>query len=240
MPEQNSDSEHFADAAVNVTPKSDGSWLMAAVEKIAIAPEEARAIVARYRRQIKENGNTISDRAITDLIVKKIIARYAKLAAASGGTTSLAGVVPGLGTAATIIAGGGTDLALCMKFQVDMTLCLCMAINDEMSDEDAKHMSYVIVLAGAIEHATAPWGRKITSKAFAKMVDRYLKGQILKTIKALFAAVGIIFTKKALQKAIPFGVGVAFGASLNFGLTKFIGNTARDFLWLEHEKMAKS
>jgi hypothetical protein len=38
-----------------------------------------------------------------------------------------------------------------MKLQIDMTMCLAVAINGKVSNEDAKHMSYIIALYGSLE-----------------------------------------------------------------------------------------
>ena len=41
---------------------------------------------------------------------------------------------------------------------------------------------------------------------------------------------GVTFTRKALEKSIPFGIGVIIGASANKGLTIYVGSKAIDFL----------
>ncbi|WP_204304959.1 hypothetical protein, partial [Stenotrophomonas maltophilia] len=50
-------------------------------------------------------------------------------------------------------------------------------------------------------------------------------------LKELFKKIGITFTRKALEKAIPFGIGVVIGSGANYALTKYVGNTARS--WFE-------
>jgi len=89
-------------------------------------------------------------------------------------------------------------------------------------------MSYVIALCGALEKSATIQGGKLASKAGVAMVNKYLKGAVLQTIKQLFKAVGVTFTKSALTKAIPFGIGVAFGSAAGYGLTRYVGATARD------------
>lgn len=81
-----------------------------------------------------------------------------------------------------------------------------------------------------MEQAASAGTTRIASKAGVKMLNEYLKGPALTTIKELFKLVGIHFTKTAAAKAIPFGIGVAIGATANYGLTRYVGSCAIDCL----------
>lgn len=107
------------------------SSLMKMVEAIAISPEDARALVFQYQSQIMEELPDASKPDIDNIIIDKIISRYCKLAAVSGATTSLSGIIPGVGTVVAASAGGIADASICMKLQIDMTMCLAIAINDK-------------------------------------------------------------------------------------------------------------
>ncbi len=216
-------------------PDDDGSRLMKAVHVIAINPKGARKIVSDYTEQIRKKSSNKDDSAWKTLVANKIIDRYSKLSAISGGTTSLAGVVPGIGTAVALTGGALADTALSVKFQVDMVMCLALLYKDSLSDEDAIHMSYIVALCGALEKTATVQGTRIASKAGVAMVNKYLKGAVLQTIKELFKAIGVTFTKSALTKAIPFGVGVAIGSAAGYGMTRYVGATARDMFELPVE-----
>lgn len=218
--------------------EANDSALMKIVQAIAIAPEDARVVVQDYERQLRAAKPRLSDEEIQSQVIKKIISRYAKLAATTGGATALAGVIPGIGTAISVFGGSAADISACIKFQIDMTMCLAIAINKELSNEDAKHLSYLIALYGSLEQAASTGTTKLASKAGVKMLDRYLRGPVLVTIKELFQKVGITFTKTAAGKAIPFGVGVAIGASANYALTRYIGKTAVDILRIHADEAA--
>lgn len=124
---------------------------------------------------------------------------------------------------------------MCVKFQVDMTMCLAIAIYDKLSNEDAKHLSYVIALAGTIEQVVSKGATKFAGRAGVRIVERYLTGATLLTVKELFKRVGIVFARTSLTKAIPFGVGVLVGAGTNYALTKFVGRAAVNALRVHHE-----
>jgi hypothetical protein len=213
--------------------EGSGSALMKMVEAIAITPMDARELVTQYEDQVRQAKPNATDAQTQTLVTDKIIARYSKMAAASGGATSLAGVIPGVGTAVAMVGGGLADASVCMKFQIDMTMCLGIAINKKMTNEDAKHMSFIIALSGSLEQMAKDGASKVASKAAVKVVENTLKGATLTTVKQLFKLIGITFTKKAATKAIPFGIGVVIGTTANYALTRYVGSVARDVFLLQ-------
>lgn len=210
--------------------KQDDSSLMKFVQAIAISPDDARAVVAQYEAQIREEKPNLSDYLVQDIIVNKIVSRYSKLAATSGAVTSLPGIIPGIGTAVSAIGGSMADISTCIKFQIDMTMCLAMAINKDLNNEDAKHLSYIIALSGTIEQAASKGATNFATKASVRLMQEHLKGATLKIIKKLFEHVGVAFTKKAAIRIIPFGIGTLIGAGTNFALTKYVGKAAIEIL----------
>ena len=68
------------------------------------------------------------------------------------------------------------------------------------------------------------------------MTKEYLKGTTLAAVKEIFKRVGITFTRKAVEKSIPFGLGVVIGFSANKGLTWYVGTKAKDFFPLQKSK----
>jgi len=218
-------------------PEADrGSRMLQAIQTIAISPRDASSLVGKYEAAARKSRPHASDAELRRIVGKKIVDRYAKLAAASGGVTALAGVVPGIGTVAAMVGGGLADATVSMKFQVDMTMCLARAYGWNLDDEDAKHLSMLIAACGALEKFGGDAATSVASKAGVTMIRQYLKGSALTVVKELFKRVGITFTRKALEKAIPFGVGVAVSATVNYGLTRFVGAAALDWFVLDHEE----
>ena len=60
-------------------------------------------------------------------------------------------------------------------------------------------------------------------------MQQYLKGATLQIVKEIFKKVGITFTRKALEKVIPFGIGVIIGFTANKTLTWYVGKRAIAF-----------
>jgi len=203
------------------------SRLQKAVEAIAITPEAASALVSGYRAtfeaKFKREPESFEDKR---RIAAKVIGRYSILSAAAGGVTALPSVIPGVGTAVAVLGGGVTDLAVTLKLQIDMCMCLVEVYNAEMSNEDKKHLAFLLALAGSAEQLLANGGKAAVQKIAEKLVYQYLKGPALITIKQLFKRVSITFTQKAMAKAVPAGVGVAFSGTTNYVLTTVVGKVA--------------
>lgn len=89
-------------------------------------------------------------------------------------------------------------------------MCLVEVYNAEMGNEDKKHLAFVLALAGSAEQLLANGDRAAVQKIAQKFVYQYLKRPALITITQLFKRVSITFTQKAMAKAVPAGVGVAF------------------------------
>ena len=65
------------------------------------------------------------------------------------------------------------------------------------------------------------------------MLRMYLKGGALVAVKEFFKRFGIVFTRTAVEKALPFGIGVAVGSSVNYGITTYVGKQALQFFTID-------
>lgn len=215
--------------------KDEGSLLLTAVQAVAISPEKASRLVTQYRRAARKTNREASDLEIEAIISRKIIKKYATLASLSGGVAALPGIVPGIGTIAAMVGGGMADTTVCMKMQIDMTMLLATNFGWDLTEHDALYMTMLIAVSGSLEKLGAGAGVPVASKAGVKMLQQYLKGATLVAVKEAFKRFGITFTRKALEKSIPFGVGVAAGSSLNYALTLYVGNQATKWFTIERQ-----
>jgi hypothetical protein len=215
-----------------------GSTLLTVIQTAAISPTDAKKLVANIRNRSRRKGaedDTDFHARIAEQVADKIVARYSKLSAVSGGLTALVGVVPGVGTILAAVGGGVADTAICMKLQVDMCMCIAEAYGWDLHNEDARHLGLLIAAGASLEHVGTEVGTRVASKAGVKMLQQYLKGAALQALKALFKKIGIIFTRKALERAPPFGIGVVLGSTANYALARYVGAQARDWFKLERE-----
>ena len=210
------------------------SRLLRLVDALAIDAEEAQRIVGQYLKQSEERHPRDTEWAHQLHVADRIVARYSKLAAMVGGATALTGVVPGIGTAVAVMGGATADTAMCMKLQVDMCMCLAYTFEYDITSEDARHLAFLIAASGTIERAGVQTGVKIGSQAGVRMLRQYLKGTALQAAKQAFKRVGVIFARKGVEKAIPFGVGVAISGSANYAVTRFVGHQAKEWFIIDH------
>jgi hypothetical protein len=202
-----------------------GSRILRAINAVAISPRDAKALVNSLEKKAAINLPGKSGRDHQDQVAKAIVRRYSRMSGIAGGAAALPSTIPGLGTALAMIGGGAIDTGLSIKFQVDMCMCLAECYGHDLTSEDARHLSILIALSGA-EKTGGATAVKVGTKAGVALLRRYLRGAALQTIKQMFAAIGLRFTRKALEKAAPFGIGVAAGAGINYGLTRYVGSQA--------------
>jgi uncharacterized protein (DUF697 family) len=208
----------------------DKPRLLKAIELILADPadikREAQKLSHRYEAKYSSQK---SEEEVREMVAKKIISNYSYFAAFTGGATALTGVVPGLGTVIATFGGAAADTALMMKYQIEMVMALAVVYGHDIEIEEERRLCLVVAGLGAISEPAKQGGKNAGSKAFVSMVREHLKGGTLVAVKEVFKKVGITFTRKGLEKAIPFGVGVVIGATTNKGLTLYVGSKARNF-----------
>jgi hypothetical protein len=143
--------------------------------------------------------------------------------------TALTGVVPGLGQLIAAFGGATADSALCMKFQIEMTMALASLYDHDIEMDEERMLCFIIAGLGFISKAAKEGAKELGTKAFIKLVRKHLAGSTLAAVKAIFRKAGVTFTRKAVEKSIPFGVGVVIGFSANKGITWYVGDKAHDY-----------
>jgi uncharacterized protein (DUF697 family) len=210
--------------------KNDKPMLLKAIELILAKAEnikeEAQRLHEKYRKRYSRDRTPDE---VADLAAAKVISNYSYYSAFSGGATALAGVIPGLGTVIATFGGATADTALCMKFQIEMVMALATIYGHDILHEEERRLCFIIAALGTISGTAKEGAKQVGTKAFIAMARQYLKGATLTAVKELFKRIGITFTRKALEKSAPFGVGVVISFSANKGLTWYVGTKARDF-----------
>ena len=208
----------------------DKPILLKAIELVLAEPAAIRKEALQLKdKYVTRYGSDRSEDEINAYAADKIISNYSYYTAFVGGTTALTGVIPGLGTVLAAFGGATANTALSMKYQIEMTMAIATIYGRDITIEEEKRLCLMIAGLGAISEMTRVGGKEPGKKASVKMMQQYLQDASLRTLRELFKKVGITFTKKAAEKAIPFGVGVIIGFSANKGLTWYVGTKARDF-----------
>lgn len=211
------------------------SGLWKSVNAITISPSKALDIANQYKAAARKNNPTADDGKIEKIVSAKIIKKYAKTSALTGGVTALPGIIPGVGTAVAAIGGGITDASLSLKLQMDMTMVLAANYGWDITEQDARHMAMLIALCGGLEKLGEKTVVPVASKAGVNVLKLYLRGGALTALKSFTQKFGVTFSRKALEKSIPFGFGAIIGTSINYGLTSYVGKEAVKCFLIERE-----
>lgn len=215
----------------------DGNVLEKAVRKIARSPDATKKLVRKRMSQARSKNPGASDVELKINAAKVIVRGHALRSGVSGGVTGLAGAIPGPGTVAVITAGAATDFVLFMKINVDMCLALVYLFKPDLSEDEAFSLAVSLATYGTMERRGVKYlggqATKLASEAGVRILRQQLRGSALIATKQAFKRVGIVFTRKAVEKSIPFGVGAVIGSSVNAGLTTYVGNQARKWLELD-------
>lgn len=215
---------------------SVSDWLFDAVEKaLAPAPELAAAVVQAvkdYRREHGLVGGKLPHTA-RRTVGEALVASFAFTTAKVGAASSMTGVIPGLGTILATCGGAAADAVLCMKYEVDMVRALAYLYGHDLSREDSKKITFFVTGLAATQDAAKAAGQTIDPQLAVNLVRKGADNLLVYGGRELFKKVGASLTGKALSKAIPFGIGMAFGYHLNKAMTNRVGRFALDYFEAE-------
>ena len=204
--------------------------ILKAIDIIIASPESIQEDVRQMEEKYREKyANKMEEEVIQDKLAEHIISNYSYYTAFTGGATALTGVIPGIGTVIAAVGGATADAAVTMKWEIEMVMAIATVYGRDITIEEEKRLCYLVAGLGVLNEATKKGVAGFSTKALQNMARLYLKGPSLVAVKEVFKKVGISFTRKALEKSIPFGVGVVIGFSANKGLTWYVGKKARDF-----------
>lgn len=219
-----------------MTDKNSKPILLSAVETVLADPKEVRQRAFDTLTKCRDKvGPTTSDPELKRLASQKIVSRYSNKAAVVGGATALVGIVPGLGTIIGATGGAMSDAALCMKFQLEMTWELATIYGRDIDVEEEKNLCLLLAGFGAFNEIAKQGGTRLGVAALANMSRPYLRGAATKALQLLFKRLGLMFARKAFEKAIPFGVGFGISVVTNKAITHYVGKEVSNFFLKQAE-----
>ncbi|MGJ0303607.1 EcsC family protein [Aliarcobacter cryaerophilus] len=203
--------------------------ILNAITTILSNPEniknEALSILERYQREHKNKNR----KEIIYMASQKIISNYSNYTGCLGAATSVTSIIPGIGTTTSLTIGTSADIVATIKYQIEMTMALATIYGHNILDEEVKKLCLILFLANSISNKAEKKLKQISTKVLVNLIQQYLKGPILIIIKKILQRIGIVFTKKALAKSIPFGVGIIIGFSVNKVFTIYFGKQVCDY-----------
>ena len=215
----------------------DGNILEKAVRKIARSPDGSKKLARKRLAQARSKNPGATEPELKSKAAKSIVRGHTLRSGVSGGVTGVAGAIPGPGTVAAITVGAATDFVFFMKVNVDMCHTLVYLFKPDLSEDEAFSLAVSLAIYGTMERRSVNYlggkATKLASEAGVKILRQQLRGSALVATKQAFKRVGIVFTRKAIEKAIPFGVGAVIGSGVNATLTTYVGHQAREWLELD-------
>ncbi len=204
-------------------------WLLRAVESLVAGPKDIRETVETCRQKVVRKSPELHARDLQIKTAEEIIARYARTCGRVGSVTSLAGVVPGVGTLVSLVGATAADLAITMKYQIEMVMALAHLFGRDITDEEERRLCYSVAGLGVATQAGLLSFQNFTVNGLSAAAKRLMKGRAKRWMIDLFKKIGLRFTERGVLKAIPVGVGVVLSYSSNKRLTRYVGRRARDY-----------
>lgn len=212
-------------------PEADKPLLLRAVESLVAGPQDITRVVDECTEKVTaaHKDAPLSEEDFKVKVADTIIERYARTCGRVGGLTAAAGAIPGLATLVSLVGAAAADLAITMKFQIEMTMALAHLFGRDISAEQEQQLCYAIAGLGVATQAGLLSFERFTIKSIQEAARRLLKTRARRWLIDLFKRLGLRLTQRGVLKAIPLGVGVVFSYTTNRKLTRYIGRRARDY-----------
>jgi uncharacterized protein (DUF697 family) len=205
--------------AKSMDSDANGQRLLSAVERLVDDSDTLIAQVEAYKSaaRLTVGGGELSP-ARRNAIGGQLIDLYSTRSAISGGATALPGLLPGVGSAIALVGGALVDVALTLKYEVEMVLSLTYLHGHDIRDERERWLAYVIAGVRVYE---AESGRNYLVDLVDAELDalpRYASRELFKLAGVIFGRLLLRSATKGLVKTLPL-IGVVLGASTNKSLT---------------------
>jgi uncharacterized protein (DUF697 family) len=208
----------------------DKPLLLRAIEMLVAGPDDIRKVVEQCRARTRKCAKTeLSEEDERIEVANALILRYAKTCGRVGAVTAGAGALPGIGTVVALIGSTAADLAITMKYQIEMVTALAHLFGRDITNEEEQRLIYTVAGLGIATQAGLLSFERFTIQGIREAVKHMVKGRWKKWIFELFKKLGLKLTERGILRVIPFGIGVTFTYYSNRKLTRYIGRRARDY-----------
>lgn len=197
---------------------STGRILQDAVARWVDDSASVIRFVEEIRRTVPPHAN--AERLRIDLKAR-VIDACARRAAFSGGTTALPALLPGIGALFAITGGALADMALLLKYEVEMALALAHIDGFDIANERNRQLAFLLGIDG-VRRAGNPADAQPGEPALDDVFRTYGVREIERLIGVACARVALLSVGKGIARALPL-LGVAVGASVNRALTRRVG-----------------
>ncbi len=212
----------------NDRDEARGKILLNAVERFLSDPQSLIVQVEEAKALAGAPGGGDPDvwrKKVADQIIKQ----YALSAAVSGGVTSLPSTFPGMGSIMAATGGALLDMAVLLKLEVEMALCLSYLYGFDIRDEHERRIAFLLASVSTYEQGHGGNVFADLLEAETTAVWNYAPREVARLLVVVLARLAARMTRRGLIKVVPV-VGVLAGASVNMVLTRRVGRSMREEL----------
>lgn len=214
-----------------------------AKELITAGPKAARVLVrhtietsgqeiqGRIRKHRAADGFNVED--YVDRLIKGQLALARAEGSGAGAVTTVAGMSSVMTGPAAVAAIGTTvlaDMAALAAIQVRLSLMIAAAYGHDMDDLETR-VSEIISLHSlefTAVKAGSPAAAKAGQRVAKRLLEKYLRGPLLQSLRSIFRLVGIKFSRAALVRGLPL-INIPANATVADLTTWCTAAKARDY-----------
>ena len=205
--------------------ENKGRALLSAVERWVANDAALKEVVASCEAKVVvRTGSCKSDR---EAVAREVVKHYTTRAMWVGGAAGLPAVIPGWGTVVAAVGGGLAELALLLKFEVEMALALTHLYGFDIGQREERQLAFLLASVGTYEAG----GKNFFAdsvKAESVALWNYGPRKVAKLLVTAMAQVALTYLWRGFFRVVPL-IGMAIGGSLNKVLTQRVGErVARD------------
>lgn len=200
---------------------ANGEKLLTAVERLVASTDDLIAEVDKLREQESKGGKGTEDQ-VRRRVADRLVTSYSRKTAISGGLSAAPALVPGAGTILALVGGTLADMALMLKFEVEMALSLSYLYGYDIRTTRERQLAFMLASVSTYSAKSKRNFFVDLAAAEGEAIWKYTPRQLSKGLVSIMAKIALLSVSKSLARALP-AVGIAVGAGMNKVLTSRVG-----------------
>ena len=204
-----------------------------AIDRLIDSDDKIRAVCDRMKRAFLEDEDEVEENVKPDLLfretAKLIVAHYAKRSSVSGGLSGLTSLIPGFGSLLALVGSSLADVVFMLKYEVEMTLCLCHLAGYDISDPHDRQLAFTLASVSSYEVMQSDNKVLDTASLVGAAFWDYSVRELSKHLITVVARILCLWLSRGLVRSVPV-LGVVVGASVNHVMTKRTGKFCTEVL----------
>lgn len=202
--------------------QAQGRQLLTAVERILASTDSLASLSQEHLRRAQEQKLDGEDATLT-AAAESVIRHYSRRTAITGGLASAPSLVPGLGTLVASVGGTLADMALGLKFEVEMALVLSHLHGFDITRPEERQIAFLMASVGTYDARSGGNILADIARAQGVAIWNYTPREASKLLLNVMAAIALFkLSKGLLMRALPV-VGIAVSSTINRTLTRRVG-----------------